>query len=145
MEAFPNHSLHPPRYTAVSLSAPDVMLLRGAIRARPALFAVRRAWMSSLPPHSFLPMPALSPTMTSGNLLAWKKAEGDAINVGDVIADVETDKAVVDYEAQDEGFLAKILIPEGAQDVQVGENIAIIVEDADAIAAFFNRPIITNI
>ena len=51
--------------------------------------------------------------MTSGNLASWKKAEGEAINVGDVIAEIETDKATVDYEAQDEGFLAKIVMKEG--------------------------------
>jgi hypothetical protein len=72
---------------------------------------VRR--LSALPPHSFLPMPALSPTMTQGNLAAWKKAEGEEINVGDVIAEVETDKATVDYEAVDEGFVAKLLVSEG--------------------------------
>jgi len=74
--------------------------------------------------------------MTSGNLASWKKAEGEAIGVGDVIAEVETDKATVDYEAQDEGFLAKILMKEGAQDVPVGENIGIIVDDEESIAAF---------
>ena len=51
--------------------------------------------------------------MTSGNLAAWKKSEGDKIEVGDVIAEVETDKATVDYEAQDEGYVAKILVQEG--------------------------------
>jgi pyruvate dehydrogenase E2 component (dihydrolipoamide acetyltransferase) len=69
--------------------------------------------MSSLPPHTLLGMPALSPTMTSGNLAAWKKSAGDKIEVGDVVAEVETDKATVDYEAQDEGFVAKILVEEG--------------------------------
>lgn len=73
--------------------------------------AVRR--LSALPPHSVLPMPALSPTMTSGNLASWKKAEGEQINVGDVIAEIETDKATVDYEAQDEGYLAKIIMSAG--------------------------------
>ena len=82
---------------------------RGAQRGALARFSRGLA----LPPHSVLPMPALSPTMTSGNLASWKKAEGDAIAVGDVIAEVETDKATVDYEAQDEGFLAKILMAEG--------------------------------
>ena len=69
--------------------------------------------LSSLPPYTILPMPALSPTMTSGNLAAWKKAEGDKVDVDDVLAEVETDKATVDYESQDEGFIAKILVPEG--------------------------------
>ena len=67
----------------------------------------------SYPPHTVLGMPALSPTMTQGNLAAWKKAEGDEIAVADVVAEVETDKATVDFESQDEGFLAKILIPAG--------------------------------
>ena len=78
--------------------------------------------LSTLPPHTMLPMPALSPTMTSGNLASWKKAEGDAIASGDVIAEIETDKATVDYEAVDEGFLAKILMKEGC------------------VQAFFGRP-----
>jgi len=90
----------------------------------------------ALPPYTELPMPALSPTMTSGNLASWKKAEGEEIAVGDVIAEVETDKATVDYEAQDEGILAKILIPEGAQDITVGAVIGIIVDDAASVAAF---------
>ena len=77
----------------------------------PLAQAARR--MSSLPPHSLLPMPALSPTMTSGNLATWKLKVGDAISAGDVIAEVETDKATVDYEAVDDGFLAQILVPEG--------------------------------
>ena len=63
-------------------------------------------------------MPALSPTMTSGNLASWKKVEGDAIGVGDVIAEIETDKATVDYESQDEGFLAKIIVKEGCARLQ---------------------------
>lgn len=69
--------------------------------------------MATAPPHTMLPMPALSPTMSSGNIASWKKKEGDTINVGDVIAEIETDKATVDYEAQDEGILAKILVPSG--------------------------------
>ena len=69
--------------------------------------------MLALPSHTILPMPALSPTMTTGDLAAWKLKEGDAINAGDVIAEVQTDKATVDYEAVDDGFLAKILVPEG--------------------------------
>ena len=78
-------------------------VLAAAPAHRVVALATRRC-LSTLPPHSFLPMPALSPTMTSGNLAVWKKAEGEAIAVGDVIAEIETDKATVDYEAQDEGF-----------------------------------------
>ena len=91
-------------------------LTRSSGRGALALASARVAGAArglALPPHSVLPMPALSPTMTSGNLASWKLGEGDKINVGDVIAEIETDKATVDYESQDEGFLAKILMSEG--------------------------------
>lgn len=74
--------------------------------------------------------------MTAGNIASWKKGEGEAVNAGDVIAEVETDKATVDYEMTDDGFIAKILVPEGAQDVPVGSTLAVIVESVDEIAAF---------
>lgn len=64
------------------------------------------------------------------------KKEGDAIKVGDVLASIETDKATVDYEMQDEGFVAKLLYPEGAKDVKLGEVVAIIVEKKEDIAKF---------
>ena len=64
-------------------------------------------------------MPALSPTMEKGNLARWLKKEGDKVKSGDVIAEIETDKATMEYEAVDEGTLAKIVVPEGAQDVAV--------------------------
>ena len=83
-------------------------------------------------------MPALSPTMEKGNLARWLKKEGDAIKSGDVIAEIETDKATMEVEAVDEGVLAKILVPEGAQDVKVNELIALIAgegEDAKAVAS----------
>ncbi len=83
-------------------------------------------------------MPALSPTMEKGNLAKWLKKEGDAIKSGDVIAEIETDKATMEVEAVDEGVLAKILVPEGAQDVAVNTPIAVIAgegEDASAAAA----------
>ncbi|KAK4534108.1 hypothetical protein CDCA_CDCA01G0133 [Cyanidium caldarium] len=74
-------------------------------------------------------MPALSPTMKQGNLVTWKKAEGDRVDAGDVLAEIETDKAVVDLESQDEGVLAKIVVAAGAQDVPVGRLIAVLAED----------------
>ncbi len=83
-------------------------------------------------------MPALSPTMEKGNLARWLKKEGDAIKSGDVIAEIETDKATMEVEAVDEGVLAKILVPDGAQDVKVNELIALIAgegEDAKAVAS----------
>ncbi|MDB5572984.1 MAG: 2-oxoisovalerate dehydrogenase subunit beta [Tardiphaga sp.] len=81
-------------------------------------------------------MPALSPTMEKGNLSKWLKKEGDAIKSGDVIAEIETDKATMEVEATDEGTLGKILIAEGTQDVAVNTPIAtILAEGEDASAA----------
>ena len=82
-------------------------------------------------------MPALSPTMEKGNLAKWLKKEGDQIRSGDVIAEIETDKATMEVEAVDEGTLGKILIPEGTADVAVNTPIAVILsdgEDASALA-----------
>ena len=83
-------------------------------------------------------MPALSPTMEKGNLARWLKKEGDAIKSGDVIAEIETDKATMEVEAVDEGVLAKILVADGAADVPVNQVIGLIAaegEDAKAVAA----------
>ena len=82
-------------------------------------------------------MPALSPTMEKGNLAKWHKKEGDAVKSGDVIAEIETDKATMEVEAVDEGTLGKILVPEGTNDVAVNTPIAMILgegEDASAIS-----------
>ena len=83
-------------------------------------------------------MPALSPTMEKGNLAKWLKSEGDRIKAGDVIAEIETDKATMEVEAVDEGTLGKILIPAGTADVAVNTPIAVILgenEDASALKA----------
>jgi pyruvate dehydrogenase E2 component (dihydrolipoamide acetyltransferase) len=83
-------------------------------------------------------MPALSPTMEKGNLAKWLKKEGDKIKSGDVIAEIETDKATMEVEAVDEGILAKIVVPAGTTDVAVNELIGLIAEegeDATALAA----------
>ncbi|CAL9246688.1 unnamed protein product [Arabidopsis halleri] len=90
---------------------------------------------SDLPPHVVLEMPALSPTMNQGNIAKWWKKEGEKIEVGDVIGEIETDKATLEFESLEEGYLAKILIPEGSKDVVVGKPIALIVEDAESIEA----------
>jgi pyruvate dehydrogenase E2 component (dihydrolipoamide acetyltransferase) len=73
-------------------------------------------------------MPALSPTMTEGTLARWLKAEGDTIRAGDVIAEIETDKATMEVEAVDEGVLGKILVPDGTQGVKVNDPIAVLVD-----------------
>src|SRR5499427_7295937 len=76
-------------------------------------------------------MPALSPTMEKGNLSKWLKKEGDKVKSGDVIAEIETDKATMEYEAIDEGTLAKIVVPEGTQDVPVNQLIAVLAEEGE--------------
>jgi pyruvate dehydrogenase E2 component (dihydrolipoamide acetyltransferase) len=83
-------------------------------------------------------MPALSPTMEKGNVAKWLKKEGDKVKAGDVIAEIETDKATMEYESIDDGVLAKIVVPEGAQDVPVNQLIAVLAgegEDPKAAAA----------
>ncbi|WP_119303335.1 pyruvate dehydrogenase complex dihydrolipoamide acetyltransferase [Dongia deserti] len=77
-------------------------------------------------------MPALSPTMTEGNLARWLKKEGDAVKSGDVIAEIETDKATMEVEAVEEGKLGKILVPEGAQGVKVNDVIAVLLEEGES-------------
>jgi pyruvate dehydrogenase E2 component (dihydrolipoamide acetyltransferase) len=80
-------------------------------------------------------MPALSPTMEKGNLARWLKKEGDKIRSGDVIAEIETDKATMEYEAVDEGTLAKIVVPEGTQDVAVNAVIAVLAGEGEDVKA----------
>ena len=74
-------------------------------------------------------MPALSPTMTEGNLARWLKKEGDEVHSGDVIAEIETDKATMEYEAAHEGRIGKIIVPEGAQGIKVHAPIALLLEE----------------
>ncbi len=77
-------------------------------------------------------MPALSPTMTEGNLAKWHKAEGDKIEAGDVIAEIETDKATMEVEAVDEGVLGKIIVAEGTENVPVNDVIAVLLEEGES-------------
>src|SRR6201987_2320580 len=80
-------------------------------------------------------MPALSPTMEKGNLARWLKKEGDPVKTGDVIAEIETDKATMEYEAVDDGTLAKIVVPEGTQDVAVNQLIAVMAQEGEDVKA----------
>lgn len=81
-------------------------------------------------------MPALSPTMTQGNIGPWKKKIGDQVSAGDVLVEIETDKAQMEFECQEEGFLAKILLPEGAKEAQVGQPLAILASKKDDVSKF---------
>src|SRR5580700_9755548 len=80
-------------------------------------------------------MPALSPTMTEGSDARWLKKEGDEIHSGDIIAEIETDKATMEYEAVDEGRLGKIIVPEGTQGIKVNQPIAVLLEEGEDASA----------
>src|SRR5689334_15736987 len=91
-------------------------------------------------------MPALSPTMTEGTLAKWLKKEGEKVKAGDVIAEIETDKATMEVEAVDEGVLGKILVPAGTQNVAVNSTIALLLEegeDKQALEGFKDKPTVT--
>ncbi|XP_067910049.1 dihydrolipoyllysine-residue acetyltransferase component of pyruvate dehydrogenase complex, mitochondrial [Heterodontus francisci] len=102
---------------------------------RSGLPAAARRWYS-LPPHQLVPLPALSPTMQMGTIARWEKKEGEKINEGDLIAEVETDKATVGFESLEECYMAKILMPAGTRDVPLGMIICITVQTPEDVAAF---------
>lgn len=83
-------------------------------------------------------MPALSPTMSQGNIASWQVSEGVEITAGDVLADIETDKATLAWENQDDGFVAKLLKPSGSKDIPVGTPLIVIVEDKEYMDDFKN-------
>ncbi|KAJ5927834.1 Dihydrolipoyllysine-residue acetyltransferase component of pyruvate dehydrogenase complex [Penicillium verhagenii] len=103
----------------------------------PSVSAIARYYASkSFPPHTIISMPALSPTMTAGNVGAWQKKAGDSLQPGDVLVEIETDKAQMDFEFQDEGVLAKVLKEAGEKEVAVGSPIAVLVEEGADVSAF---------
>ncbi|KAI7903501.1 pyruvate dehydrogenase complex dihydrolipoamide acetyltransferase [Cokeromyces recurvatus] len=120
-----------------STSAPRFIALR-ALGNQVSTKDIRLYSSSSFPSHNVVAMPALSPTMTAGGIGVWQKKVGDEIQPGDVLVEIETDKAQMDFECQDEGYLAKILVDTGAKDVAVGQPIAIFVDDAESVTAFEN-------
>jgi pyruvate dehydrogenase E2 component (dihydrolipoamide acetyltransferase) len=81
-------------------------------------------------------MPALSPTMTQGNLVKWHVKEGQEVVAGTVLADIETDKATLAFENQEDGFVAKLLVPENTKDINIGTPVLVLVEDKVSITAF---------
>lgn len=91
---------------------------------------------ADLPEHREMTMPKVSPTMTHGRLVEWKVAEGDEITEGDIIAEVETDKATMPIEAKSDGFMARILVPADTADIALGDLLAITVEEKELVAAF---------
>ena len=83
-------------------------------------------------------MPALSPTMEEGTLAKWMVKEGDTVESGDILAEIETDKATMEFEAVDEGVIGKILVPEGSEGVKVNAPIAVLLEDGLGKHFFIN-------
>ncbi|KAG0291647.1 pyruvate dehydrogenase complex dihydrolipoamide acetyltransferase component (E2) [Linnemannia gamsii] len=97
---------------------------------------VRYYSAKSYPSHLVINMPALSPTMTMGNIGTWQKKVGDAVAAGDVLVEIETDKAQMDFECQEEGYIAKILVGSNTKEVNISQPIAIIVENKEDIEKF---------
>ena len=86
------------------------------------------------PPHSVIPFPSLSPTMTQGGVASWAVSEGAKINAGDILAEIQTDKATMEMECMDDGYLAKILVPAGeADDIPIGRAIAVTCENEEDV------------
>ncbi|OAD54368.1 hypothetical protein WN48_08082 [Eufriesea mexicana] len=88
------------------------------------------------PDHVKVQLPALSPTMETGTIVSWHKKEGDKLNEGDLLAEIETDKATMGFETPEEGYLAKIIVPAGTKNIPIGKLVCIIVSDEGSIAAF---------
>ena len=88
------------------------------------------------PDHVKVQLPALSPTMETGTIISWHKKEGDKLNEGDLLAEIETDKATMGFETPEEGYLAKILVAAGTKNVPIGKLVCIIVPDEASVAAF---------
>ncbi|XP_078047326.1 dihydrolipoamide S-acetyltransferase muc isoform X3 [Augochlora pura] len=88
------------------------------------------------PDHVKVQLPALSPTMETGTIISWQKKEGDKLNEGDLLAEIETDKATMGFETPEEGYLAKIIVAAGTKNVPIGKLVCIIVSDESSVAAF---------
>lgn len=113
------------------------MLFRGLRLINPLVCGnsiIRR--FSGFPDHELLKMPALSPTMSEGTIVKWNKKEGEKVKAGETMFEVETDKAVVGFEVQDDVFIAKILEHEGASKIPLGHPVAVLVSKSDRVAAF---------
>ncbi|XP_071547903.1 dihydrolipoyllysine-residue acetyltransferase component of pyruvate dehydrogenase complex isoform X2 [Panulirus ornatus] len=93
---------------------------------------------ADLPEHIKVKLPALSPTMEMGTIISWEKKEGDVLNEGDLLAEIETDKATMGMETPEEGYLAKIIVPAGEKDIPLGKLLCIIVSDEKDVEAFKN-------
>ncbi|GBG25806.1 Dihydrolipoyllysine-residue acetyltransferase component of pyruvate dehydrogenase complex, mitochondrial [Hondaea fermentalgiana] len=126
--------------TSMGMAQTQTQAALGAGRGSGAAAAQRLAGMaramSSLPSHTKLTLPALSPTMSEGVIASWLRKEGDFVEAGQPVCEIETDKATVDFEVQDDGYLARILVEAGGPAQPVGEVIGVLVEDKEDVAAF---------
>lgn len=133
-------------YNAVAISSADrfrIARQNGANYTKPLLRipgsisrSTGQCGMSSLPSHIKVALPALSPTMEMGTIVSWDKKEGDQLAEGDLLAEIETDKATMGFETPEEGYLAKIILPAGTKDIPLGQLLCIIVSTEEDIAAF---------
>lgn len=105
-------------------------------RPTAAVTGIRMFSSENLPSHKRVALPALSPTMEMGTIISWQKKEGDQLSEGDLLCEIETDKATMGFETPEEGYLAKICIPEGSKDIPVGKLLCVIVESQSDVEAF---------
>ncbi|KAF9542602.1 pyruvate dehydrogenase complex dihydrolipoamide acetyltransferase component (E2) [Mortierella hygrophila] len=131
--AVATHNATTRSFTATS-SAPRHILFASTSMAKANM--VRYYSAKSYPSHLVINMPALSPTMTMGNIGTWQKKVGDAVAAGDVLVEIETDKAQMDFECQEEGYIAKILVDSNTKEVNISQPIAILVENKEDIEKF---------
>uniref|UniRef100_A0A6B2E6U8 dihydrolipoyllysine-residue acetyltransferase n=1 Tax=Phlebotomus kandelakii TaxID=1109342 RepID=A0A6B2E6U8_9DIPT len=110
--------------------------VRKTLETTPWQLQSLRGYSADFPAHTKVLLPALSPTMELGTIVSWEKKEGDRLNEGDLLAEIETDKATMGFETPEEGYLAKILVSAGSKDVPIGNLVCIIVENEADVAAF---------
>nr|XP_006111276.1 dihydrolipoyllysine-residue acetyltransferase component of pyruvate dehydrogenase complex, mitochondrial [Pelodiscus sinensis] len=132
IDAFKNFTLDSIASAVPAASVPPPPAAAPPTPAQPSV----QAPGSSYPPHMQILLPALSPTMTMGTVQRWEKKVGEKLSEGDLLAEIETDKATIGFEVQEEGYLAKILVSEGTRDVPLGTALCIIVEKESDIPAF---------
>ncbi|KFV51838.1 hypothetical protein N341_00932, partial [Tyto alba] len=131
VDAFKNYTLDCVVSAPLAASVPPPQAAAPSPPAQPS-----QAPGSSYPPHMQVTLPALSPTMTMGTVQRWEKKVGEKLNEGDLLAEIETDKATIGFEVQEEGYLAKILVPEGTRDVPLGTALCIIECNIPAFADY---------
>jgi len=114
----------------------NAMMMKMIARSRGFAAAAAKS-PEDYPPHSVIPFPSLSPTMTQGGVASWAVSEGAKINAGDILAEIQTDKATMEMECMDDGYLAKILVPAGeADDIPIGRAIAVTCENEEDVGKF---------